>query len=73
MGSGSIILILIERCGVAQNVTFSMNMSVIGHLGAVLNFAASTVNAGAWMHNIRLKWLWCIKEEPVLWRRYFRE
>ena len=45
---------------------------VISHLGAVLNFVAGIVNrAPAWMHNIGLEWLWRIKEEPPLWRRYF--
>ncbi len=45
---------------------------MISHLGAVLNFVAGNVNrAPAWMHNIGLEWLWRIKEEPALWRRYF--
>jgi N-acetylglucosaminyldiphosphoundecaprenol N-acetyl-beta-D-mannosaminyltransferase len=45
---------------------------VISHLGAVLNFVAGRVNrAPAWMQKIGLEWLWRIKEEPQLWRRYF--
>ena len=49
-----------------------IEVPVISHLGAVLNFVAGMVNrAPAWMHNIGLEWLWRIKEEPALWRRYF--
>jgi N-acetylglucosaminyldiphosphoundecaprenol N-acetyl-beta-D-mannosaminyltransferase len=45
---------------------------VISHLGAVLNFVAGTVNrAPAWLQKSGLEWLWRIKEEPALWRRYF--
>lgn len=45
---------------------------VISHLGAVVNFAAGTVSrAPPWMQRTGLEWLWRIKEEPDLWRRYF--
>ncbi|MDB5809271.1 MAG: teichoic acid biosynthesis protein [Betaproteobacteria bacterium] len=45
---------------------------VISHLGAVLNFIAGTVNrAPALLQKSGLEWLWRIKEEPALWRRYF--
>lgn len=51
-----------------------VNVPVISHLGSVLNFAAGTVNwAPAWMRNVGLEWLWRIKEEPMLWRRYVRD
>ena len=44
---------------------------VICHLGAVVNFVAGKVNrAPAWMRRAGLEWLWRIKEEPGLWRRY---
>lgn len=44
---------------------------VISHLGAVVNFAAGTVRrAPRWMRRFGLEWLWRIKEEPTLWRRY---
>lgn len=44
---------------------------VISHLGAVLNFVAGTVSrAPVWMQNFGLEWLWRIREEPALWRRY---
>jgi N-acetylglucosaminyldiphosphoundecaprenol N-acetyl-beta-D-mannosaminyltransferase len=44
------------------------------HLGAVLNFQAGTVKRApptvrAW----GLEWLWRIKEEPLLWRRYWND
>jgi N-acetylglucosaminyldiphosphoundecaprenol N-acetyl-beta-D-mannosaminyltransferase len=51
-----------------------ITVPVISHLGAVLNFIAGTVNrAPPWMQKSGLEWLWRIKEEPLLWRRYFFE
>ena len=48
-----------------------LDVPVISHLGAVLNFVAGTVaRAPAWLQNIGLEWLWRIKEEPELGRRY---
>jgi N-acetylglucosaminyldiphosphoundecaprenol N-acetyl-beta-D-mannosaminyltransferase len=47
---------------------------VISHLGAVVNFAAGTVSrAPQWVQGARLEWLWRIKEEPSLWKRYARD
>ncbi|MES2992939.1 MAG: WecB/TagA/CpsF family glycosyltransferase [Pseudomonadota bacterium] len=47
---------------------------VLSHLGAVVNFAAGTVvRAPRWMQLIGLEWVWRIKEEPSLWRRYFKD
>jgi N-acetylglucosaminyldiphosphoundecaprenol N-acetyl-beta-D-mannosaminyltransferase len=47
---------------------------VISHLGAVVNFIAGTVRrAPVWMQRCGFEWLWRIKEEPGLWRRYFRD
>lgn len=44
------------------------------HLGAVINFTAGTVKrAPVWMRAVGLEWLWRIKEEPQLWRRYGRD
>jgi len=41
------------------------------HLGAVVNFVAGTVKrAPSWLRTCGLEWLWRIKEEPNLWRRY---
>ena len=48
-----------------------LQVPVISHLGAVVNFAARSVTrAPMWMQDIGLEWLWRIKEEPGLWRRY---
>jgi N-acetylglucosaminyldiphosphoundecaprenol N-acetyl-beta-D-mannosaminyltransferase len=45
---------------------------VIRHLGAVINFVAGTVDrAPVLWQNIGLEWLWRIKQEPKLWKRYF--
>jgi N-acetylglucosaminyldiphosphoundecaprenol N-acetyl-beta-D-mannosaminyltransferase len=47
---------------------------VLSHLGAVVNFAAGTVGrAPRWMQSWGLEWLWRIKEEPALWRRYLAD
>jgi N-acetylglucosaminyldiphosphoundecaprenol N-acetyl-beta-D-mannosaminyltransferase len=49
-----------------------ISVPVISYLGAVMNFVAGTVNrAPVWMQKIGLEWLWRIKEDPKLWRRYF--
>jgi N-acetylglucosaminyldiphosphoundecaprenol N-acetyl-beta-D-mannosaminyltransferase len=42
------------------------------HLGAAINFQAGTIKrAPAGMRRWGLEWLWRIKEEPQLWRRYW--
>lgn len=49
-----------------------LNVPVISHLGAVINFMAGTVRrAPGWMRHSGLEWVWRIKEEPHLWRRYW--
>lgn len=51
-----------------------ITVPVISHLGAVVNFAAGTVRrAPAWMQRSGMEWLWRIREEPGLFRRYFRD
>jgi N-acetylglucosaminyldiphosphoundecaprenol N-acetyl-beta-D-mannosaminyltransferase len=51
-----------------------LSAPVISHLGAVINFAAGTVSrAPAWMQKTGLEWLWRIKEEPKLVRRYLSD
>lgn len=51
-----------------------LNTPVISHLGAVVNFVAGTVSrAPRWMQRTGLEWLWRIKEEPELFRRYFND
>lgn len=47
---------------------------VISHLGAVVNMVAGTIQrAPRWMQIIGLEWVWRVKEEPSLWRRYFND
>jgi N-acetylglucosaminyldiphosphoundecaprenol N-acetyl-beta-D-mannosaminyltransferase len=44
---------------------------LVSHLGAVVNFVAGSVKrAPQWLQNAGFEWLWRIKEEPALWRRY---
>lgn len=51
-----------------------LDAPVISHLGAVVNFAAGAVRrAPPWLQRVGLEWLWRIKEEPGLWRRYARD
>jgi N-acetylglucosaminyldiphosphoundecaprenol N-acetyl-beta-D-mannosaminyltransferase len=48
-----------------------LHTPVVSHLGAVVNFVAGTVRRSpSWMGRIGFEWLWRIKEEPALWRRY---
>jgi N-acetylglucosaminyldiphosphoundecaprenol N-acetyl-beta-D-mannosaminyltransferase len=48
-----------------------LHVPVVSYLGAVVNFVAGTVRrAPVWMRRVGLEWLWRIKEEPALWRRY---
>lgn len=48
-----------------------LQVPVVSHLGAALNFIAGTVRrAPMWMQRTGLEWLWRIREEPGLWRRY---
>lgn len=50
----------------------TLDVPVVSHLGAVVNFVVGTVQrAPRWMQKTGLEWLWRVKEEPVLWRRYF--
>jgi len=47
---------------------------LICHLGAVVNFVAgSAKRAPTRVQALGLEWLWRIKEEPELWRRYWRD
>lgn len=48
-----------------------LNVPVISHLGAVVNFVAGTVErAPVLWQRMGLEWLWRIRQEPVLWKRY---
>jgi N-acetylglucosaminyldiphosphoundecaprenol N-acetyl-beta-D-mannosaminyltransferase len=47
---------------------------VISHLGAVINFAAQSIErAPPWMQRAGLEWVWRIVQEPQLWRRYWSD
>ena len=44
---------------------------IVSHLGAVVNFVAGSVTrAPAWVRGAGLEWIWRVKEEPHLWKRY---
>lgn len=52
----------------------ALNVPVVSHLGAVVNFVVGNVRrAPRWMQKTGLEWLWRVKEEPELWRRYFND
>ncbi len=52
----------------------ALNVPVVCHLGAVVNFVVGNVQrAPRWMQRTGLEWLWRVKEEPELWRRYFND
>lgn len=47
---------------------------VVSHLGAVVGFVAGSLKrAPPWMRRSGLEWLWRVKEEPHLWKRYFSD
>jgi N-acetylglucosaminyldiphosphoundecaprenol N-acetyl-beta-D-mannosaminyltransferase len=49
-----------------------LDTPLVSHLGAVVNFVAGTVSrAPSLVGRLGLEWLWRIKEEPALWRRYW--
>jgi N-acetylglucosaminyldiphosphoundecaprenol N-acetyl-beta-D-mannosaminyltransferase len=48
-----------------------LNASVISHLGAVINFVAgNVVRAPIVWQRLGMEWLWRIRQEPTLWKRY---
>jgi N-acetylglucosaminyldiphosphoundecaprenol N-acetyl-beta-D-mannosaminyltransferase len=51
-----------------------LRVPTVSHLGAVVNFVAGTVHrAPGPMGRFGLEWVWRIKEEPALWRRYWND
>ncbi len=47
---------------------------VTAHLGAVVDFTAGGISrAPAWVSKAGFEWAWRIKEEPALWRRYYKD
>ena len=52
----------------------NLNAPVISHLGAVINFVAGSVKrAPEKWRKFGLEWLWRIKQEPNLWKRYLKD
>jgi N-acetylglucosaminyldiphosphoundecaprenol N-acetyl-beta-D-mannosaminyltransferase len=52
----------------------NLRAPICSHLGASLNFEAGTVKrAPVLMQKLGLEWVWRIKEEPYLWRRYWHD
>jgi N-acetylglucosaminyldiphosphoundecaprenol N-acetyl-beta-D-mannosaminyltransferase len=52
----------------------ALQTPLVSHLGAVVNFVAGTVSrAPSGLGRFGLEWLWRIKEEPGLWRRYWSD
>lgn len=48
-----------------------LNAPVISHLGAVINFVAGNVDrAPVVWQRFGMEWLWRIRQEPTLWKRY---
>lgn len=55
---------------IERNAT-RLDAPVLCHLGAVVNFAAGALRrAPVWVQSIGMEWLWRIKEEPGLAKRY---
>jgi N-acetylglucosaminyldiphosphoundecaprenol N-acetyl-beta-D-mannosaminyltransferase len=51
-----------------------IQIPIRAHLGATMNFQAGTVRrAPVWVQKWGFEWLWRIKEEPHLWRRYWHD
>jgi N-acetylglucosaminyldiphosphoundecaprenol N-acetyl-beta-D-mannosaminyltransferase len=51
-----------------------LSIPVRTHLGAVINFQAGTIRrAPTIIRRLGLEWLWRIKEEPYLWKRYWND
>jgi N-acetylglucosaminyldiphosphoundecaprenol N-acetyl-beta-D-mannosaminyltransferase len=49
-----------------------IQIPVRAQFGATINFEAGTINrAPPFLRSAGLEWLWRIKEEPYLWRRYW--
>lgn len=55
---------------IVKNLPY-IDTPVVSHLGAVVNFVANKLQrAPVWMQQTGLEWLWRIKEEPALIKRY---
>lgn len=53
---------------------YRLRIPVRAHFGATINFQAGTVKrAPRRLRELGFEWLWRIKEEPYLWRRYWSD
>jgi len=53
---------------------YRLQIPVRAHLGATINFQAGAVKRAPYiLQKLGLEWLWRIKEEPHLWRRYWHD
>jgi N-acetylglucosaminyldiphosphoundecaprenol N-acetyl-beta-D-mannosaminyltransferase len=51
-----------------------LQVPIRAHLGATINFQAGMVRRAPYvMQKLGLEWLWRIKEEPHLWKRYWND
>ncbi len=51
-----------------------LSAPIIAHLGAVVDFVAGAkARAPRWLRRVGLEWLWRIREEPSLLRRYWKD
>ncbi|MGB7816895.1 MAG: WecB/TagA/CpsF family glycosyltransferase [Methylotenera sp.] len=51
-----------------------IQLPIVGNLGAVINFEAKRLKrAPVKVQKIGLEWVWRIKEEPHLWKRYWND
>lgn len=51
-----------------------IKIPLVSHLGAVINFEANRLKrAPLFIQELGFEWLWRIKEEPSLWRRYWND
>lgn len=52
----------------------NIKVPLISHLGAVVNFEAKILErAPKFLQRIGFEWTWRIKEEPLLWKRYWSD
>ncbi|WP_243982436.1 WecB/TagA/CpsF family glycosyltransferase [Methylobacterium sp. E-045] len=57
-----------------QQNGLALDVPVISHLGAVINFTAGTIRrAPVPLQNVGLEWAWRISRDPALWRRYLSD
>lgn len=52
----------------------NIKVPVVSHLGAVVNMVARRISrAPLWCQKLGMEWLWRIKEEPEIWKRYYTD